>query len=276
MKPKVALFIFVTLFLINLLSACGSGESSSSTNNPPTSKNWYKPAPSTTWQWQLSGIVNTAYAVELYDIDLFGSSKTLIQTLQSNNSKVICYFSAGSFEKGREDESDFKANELGSVLVDWPDERWLDIRSTNVRNIMKARLELAKQKGCDGVEPDNMDGYDNSSSFPLTADDQLNYNRFIAKESHARGLSVGLKNDLGQITELVDDFDFAVNEECFEFNECNALKPFIDQGKAVLNAEYKQTYINNLVSICNQSINLQFSTLLLPLDLDDSFRHSCL
>jgi len=274
MKPKTTLLIFIALFLFSLLSACGGVEDSK--NNPPTSKNWYKPAPSATWQWQLSETVNTSYNVEIYDIDLFYSSKSLIRQLQSNNIKVICYFSAGSFEKGREDEVDFKANELGTVLIDWPDERWLDIRSTNVRDIMKARLELAKQKGCDGVEPDNMDGYDNNSGFPLTANDQLNFNRFIAKESHARGLSVGLKNDLGQITELVDDFDFAVNEECFEFNECNTLKPFIDQGKAVLNAEYKQTYINNPTPICNQSINLQFSTLLLPLDLDDSFRHSCL
>lgn len=42
---------------------------------------------------------------------------------------------------------------------------------------MQARLDLAVQKGCDGVEPDNVDGYQNNSGFPLTAQDQLAYNR---------------------------------------------------------------------------------------------------
>lgn len=30
-------------------------------------------------------------------------------------------------------------------------------------------------------------------------------------------MSVGLKDDLGQIPELVDDFDFAVDEQCAEY-----------------------------------------------------------
>ncbi len=58
---------------------------------------------------------------------------------------------------------------------------------------MLRRLDLAVTKGCDGVEPDNMDGYANDSGFPLTAEDQLTFNRFIANEAHRRGLAVGLK-----------------------------------------------------------------------------------
>jgi hypothetical protein len=271
-----SLLVVITL----LLSACGGSDKLVPVNptNPtnPTANTWYKPAPSATWQWQLSGTVNTSYAVEIYDIDLFDSSKALIQQLQSENKKVICYFSGGSYENWRDDKDDFDSTDLGRNLDGWAGERWLDIRSSSVRTIMKARLDLAKQKGCDGVEPDNMDGYDNSSGFPLSADDQLNYNRFIAKESHTRNLSVGLKNDLAQINDLVDDFDFAVNEQCFQYNECDALKPFINQNKAVLNAEYKKAYKDNPALICGQSINLQFSTLILPLNLDDSSRHSCL
>jgi len=154
-----------------------------------------------------------------------------------------------------------------------------DIRSINVRNIMKNRLDLAAEKGCDGVEPDNVDGYANDSGFTLSASDQLDFNRLIALEAHARGLSVGLKNDLDQVNELVDDFDFAVNEQCFEFDECELLKPFIEQGKTVLNAEYKQEFVSDSDlrnSLCNDSIARQFSSLILPLDLDDSFRFSCL
>jgi hypothetical protein len=143
---------------------------------------------------------------------------------------------------------------------------------------MKNRLDLAKQKGCDGVEPDNMDGYSNNSGFTLTASDQLDFNRFMAKEAHARKLSIGLKNDLNQIKQLVDDFDFAVNEQCFEYSECAQLTPFIQKNKAVLNAEYKQHYVTNPVArkaLCKQSKALEYSTLILPHNLNDSFRYSC-
>lgn len=144
---------------------------------------------------------------------------------------------------------------------------------------MKSRLDLAKQKGCDGVEPDNMDGYINNSGFNLTASDQLAYNRFIANEAHIRNLSVGLKNDLDQVVELVDYYDFSVNEQCFEYSECSTLIPFINKGKPVFNSEYLGKYVTDETernTLYNESINMQFSTLILPLDLDDWFRFSCL
>jgi hypothetical protein len=62
--------------------------------------------------------------------------------------------------------------------------------------ILFARLDLAVAKGCDGVEPDNVDGYANNTNFPLTVQDQLQFNIWLANEAHARGLSIGLKNDL--------------------------------------------------------------------------------
>ena len=38
---------------------------------------------------------------------------------------------------------------------------------------------------------------------------------------------------------LVDDFDFAVNEQCHQYNECESLTPFTEQNKAVFNAEIR-------------------------------------
>jgi hypothetical protein len=122
----------------------------------------------------------------------------------------------------------------------WQGERWLDIRRTDVLEpLMAARIDMCRDKGFDAVEPDNMDGYANDTGFPLTAADQLAYNRLIARLAHERGLSVALKNDLDQIPELVGDFDFAVNEQCAQYDECDALKPFLDAGKAVLHVEYE-------------------------------------
>jgi hypothetical protein len=124
-----------------------------------------------------------------------------------------------------------------------------------------------------------MDGYTNESGFDLTADDQLTFNKFIANEARKRGLSVGLKNDLDQIEELEPYFDFAVNEQCHEYDECDKMKPFIDANKPVLNAEYAIKYVDNNNSerddMCNNAINLQFKTIVFPLGLDNSFRYSC-
>lgn len=240
--------------------------------------NWYRPVAGVTWQWQLKGVVNTGYPVEIYDIDLFDSSVQLIQALKAEGKKVICYFSAGSYEDWRIDKSEFKQNELGKPLDGFEDEKWLDIRSVNVYNIMAQRLDLAVKKGCTGVEPDNVDGYTNDSGFNLNSNDQLAFNKYLANAAHQRNLSVALKNDLDQIPYLLDYFDFSVNEQCHEYIECNGLEAFIGIGKPVLNAEYLNQYVTNTTKrqeLCQLSNNAKFSTLVLPLDLDDQFRFSC-
>ncbi len=258
---------------------CGDGGTTDldSTLDPITGE-WYQPALDVTWQWQLQGTINTAYAVDLYDIDLFDTPATLIASLQASGKRVICYFSAGSFEDFRPDAGSFRSQDLGNSLGDFPDERWLDIRSASVLAIMEARLDIAVLKGCDGVEPDNVDGFTNNTGFNLTAGDQLTFNRTIANEAHERGLSVGLKNDLDQISDLIAFFDFQVNEQCHEFEECAALDGFIAAGKPVFNAEYESRLVSDAAAraqLCEAARTRNFRTLILPLDLDDSFRFSC-
>ena len=281
---RTIIFIATLTFLVG----CGSSDSSAqddgstifdSTVAPITTGNWYKPTTNTSWQWQLKDDVNTSYSVEIYDIDLFDSNETLIESLKNDGKKVICYFSAGSYENWRSDKDDFPTSALGNTIDGWADEKWLNISNKELAPIMRARLDLAVAKGCDGVEPDNMDGYDNNTGFALSADDQLAYNKFIANEAHKRGLSVGLKNDLDQIIKLQPYYDFSVNEQCHEYNECDKMQPFIDANKPVLNAEYLQNYVDNnngeRDNMCSNTINLQFKTLVLPLELDNSFRYSC-
>ncbi len=271
-----------TLLACFLLSGCGGGASDSPSTNdpgtPPASGSWYKPGISASWQLQLQGSVNTGYDVEIYDIDLFDTPAQTIADLQAAGHHVLCYFSGGSYEDWRSDAGDFQNSDLGKDLDGWPGERWLDIRSTAVREIMRQRLDLALDKGCDGVDVDNMDGYTNDTDFPLTASDQLDYNRFMADAAHARNLAIALKNDLDQIGDLVNYFDLSVNESCFDYDECDLLTPFIQQGKPVLHVEYAQNYVDDPVSradLCTQAASLQFSTLILPLALDGGFRISC-
>ncbi|MHC4090915.1 MAG: endo alpha-1,4 polygalactosaminidase [Planctomycetota bacterium] len=269
------------LFLAVASGACNGAEPVMplDVDAPPiTEGDWYRPGVSTTWQWQLLGTVNTGYDVDLYDVDLFDAPAALITELQGAGRKVICYFSAGSSEDWRDDSDAFKDDDMGESLDGWDGERWLDIRSTNVHSIIKARLDIAVDKGCDGVEPDNVDGYTNDTGFSLTAKDQLAYNRFVANEAHDRDLAVGLKNDGGQVRELVDYYDFELNEECHQFNECAELLPFVSAGKPVFNAEYPgsaSAAASQKDAICAAALASDIRTLILPLDLDDSFRVSC-
>lgn len=231
--------------------------------------------PGMTWQWQLQGEVNMTYDVDLYDIDLFDTTTTQITALRGEGRYVVCYFSAGSFENWRDDATDFPASTLGEPLDGWEGERWLDVRDETVRQVLTARLDLAAAKGCDGVEPDNVTAKNNNTGFVITAADQLDFNRFLADTAHARGLTIGLKNDLDQIEDLVDWFDFAVNEQCLEFVECEIYSVFIDAGKPVLNAEYATDLVDKPKATCAQSAALDLSTLLLDIELDDSLRIVC-
>ena len=231
-----------------------------------------------TWQWQLSGTINTSYTVTVYDIDLFDTPQTTFSLLKSRGTRVVCYFSGGSSENWRSDFSRLLPADMGNALDGWAGERWLDTRSANVREIMKARLDLAKSRGCDGVEPDNVDGYTNSTGFPLTATTQLDYNRFLAREARARGLAIGLKNNVDQVVALEPDFDFAVNEQCNQYSECGAYAAFTRSGKPVFNAEYLSQWVSDATrraSLCAASKAANIRTLVLPLALDGSFRHSC-
>ncbi len=239
---------------------------------------WHRLDAGATFQWQLTGTVDTSYDVSLYDIDLFDSSADLIERLHEDGREVVCYFSAGSYEAWREDAADFPKEALGKDLEGWAGERWLDIRSQEIREIMRRRLDLAVQKGCDGVEPDNVDGYVNDTGFSLTYADQLAYNRFLAEEAHRRGLSIGLKNDLEQVEALEPWFDFAVNEECHQYDECGALDPFIDAAKPVFNVEYDDIYLDDPEArerLCEDARKRGFTTLVLPMNLDGSFRYDC-
>jgi hypothetical protein len=233
-----------------------------------------------TWQWQLSGKINTSYDVDVYDIDLFEAPDAVMNTLHSQGRYIVCYFSAGSAENWRPDYDQFKKADLGNNLDGWPGERWVDTRSANVRNIMKARLDLAKTRGCDGVEPDNVEAYNNNPGFngALTAKTQLDFNRFLATEAHARGLKIGLKNDIKQLKALEPSFDFAVNEQCQQYKECGGYEVFTSKGKPVFSAEYKKIWRDDAdarAQMCAKARSMNLRTLVLPLMLNDAFRYSC-
>lgn len=202
---------------------------------------------------------------------MFDTSIPQVDAIHAKPANAICYVDAGSWENWRPDAKKFPKRVLGRPLAGWPGERWLDIRRIHaIGPIMGARINDCAAKGFDAVDLDNVEGYANDTGFPLTRHDQLRFNRLLAGLAHNAGLAVGLKNDLGQIPSLVNDFDFAVNEQCAQYHECGRLKPFIDAGKAVFNIEYR----GDIAAICTRTQPLQLSTLKKHRSLD-AYAEAC-
>ncbi|CAL9420118.1 hypothetical protein SUDANB120_01833 [Streptomyces sp. enrichment culture] len=236
---------------------------------PVPGERW-RPGPVTSWQWQLSGKLDTSVEAPVYDVDGFDTSREQVAALHKAGRRVICYLSTGAWEEFRPDAAEFPAELLGRGNG-WDGERWLDIRRTaELEPLMAARLDMCRDKGFDAVEPDNMDGYANTTGFPLTAEDQLRYNRLIARLARDRGLAVGLKNDLDQVPQLVGDFDFAVNEQCAQYGECELLAPFTDAGKAVFHVEYELPASR----FCDRTRKLGFASMQKKYDLG-AWRKPC-
>jgi hypothetical protein len=196
------------------------------------------PRQHTTWQWQLTTPADLSVSAQLFDIDLFDNAASVVAALHRRGRKVLCYLDAGTYENFRPDRGAFPRWLLGKSNG-WPGERWLDIRQLSaLEPIMRERLARCANKGFDGVEADNVDGYANDTGFSITFAQQLAYNRWVARTAHELGLSIALKNDLGQVQALEPDFDYALDEQCFQYAECSALRPFLAAHKAVFEVEY--------------------------------------
>jgi hypothetical protein len=225
----------------------------------------WTPHPGTTWQWQLTVPVDLRVQAKVYDIDGFDNSAAVVRRLHARGRKVICYIDAGAYESYRPDASEFPPSVLGKADRPWAGERWLDVRRLDVLGpIMRARIDMCRAKGFDGVELDEVDGWSNDTGFPLTAADQLRYNRFLASEVHKAGLSAGLKNDLEQVRALLPTFDFAIDEQCYQYRECDSLRPFVAAGKAVFHTEYSRAPRR----FCPVATKLGLSSMRKHLDLD--------
>ena len=270
------------------------GNGSPSAPNPPTSTpttspgsgsqtpgSIWQPPVGMKWQYNIRGEVTdiSLEDVNVYDIDLADNSAQIISNIHEKNTdnRVICYFSAGSSEDWREDNSQFEDGDMGDGLDGWAGERWLKTSSPNVRRIMEARLDMAKEKGCDGVEPDNVDGYSNENGLGLTKEGAIDYMKFLSKAAHDRNLAIGLKNAGGIIPDVIDHVQYSVNEQCHLYNECETFQAFIEQGKPVFHVEYPkgdEDNDNNTVAsteaeqICDDGSSHQFSTILKNMDLD--------
>lgn len=191
--------------------------------------------------------------MQVFDLDAFDTDAATVAAIHARGARAVCYVETGGWEKYRPDAGAYPASVLGSTMAGYPDERYVDVRQREVlRPLIDARLDLCKQKGFDGVDPDIDDAVVDvgaaGSGFPATYADQVAFNAMVAADAHARGLAVGLKNGTygDQSARFVAGMeplvDFTVNEECVAGRVCAPLSAFVQHGKPVFHVEYLTDY----------------------------------
>jgi len=255
---------------------------SNSTPPGPTPTNgvggadWWRPPPNTSWQInyaddQIANDLNLN--VDVYFIDLFRIADNTVSILHSRGRKVICYIDVGSWENDRPDAVQYPRSALGNKYAEYPDERWIDIRRPDIRPIIQRRMDLCRAKGFDGIVPDNLISYLHDTGFNITADDQLNFDKWVFNEAHSRNLSIGLLNDEDHVEELIPYIDWAMIEACYHFNTCQRYTPVIQAGKAVFDIEYTDNG-TTLAQFCPITQALQISGILKH-EFIDTYREAC-
>lgn len=266
-SPGVRRRSIPSLVVLTLLAACGGVAPGARVDATPKP---HRPPAHAGWQWQLDGRLDSTVPARVYDVDGFDTSRAHVRRLHRAGRYVVCYVNAGAWERWRPDAARFPRELLGADNG-WPGERWLDVRRIEqLAPLLRARFARCRAKGFDAVEPDNVDGYTNDSGFPLTGADQLRFNRWVARAVHAQGLAVALKNDLEQARALAPSFDFAVLEQCFQYDECASARPFLRAGKGVYDAEYELATSD----FCDQARRLGINAIRKRLGLD-AWRQTC-
>lgn len=239
-------FVLCLIFTLCSCSVVMEGVTTVEPAETLVNPDWWHPSIGLTWQWMLSGaVVETSIKADVYDIDLFENEASVVADLKKQGSKVICYISVGSFEDWRPDANQFPPSVIGKAYADWPGERWLDIRQMELlKPIMLARLDLCKQKGFDGVEPDNIEIHDADTGFAISYTDQLAYFNWLAEAAHERGLAIGLKNAPDMVAEALPNADFAITEDAYYYGWIGEMLAFTQEGKPVFAAEYSDMAVD--------------------------------
>jgi hypothetical protein len=264
------LLLFVTALAVTIPFATGT---------PPAGATVVALHPGTSWDWQIGAsspnpaVLDGATGTQkMLDVDMEGTSAAQIAAIHAKGIVAICYLETGSWESYRSDASAFPAAVKGRTLSGYPDERYLDIRSSTVTSLIEARIQRAADKGCDGVEPDLDDTWQEATGFPISYAQNLAYNHTLADYAHGLGLSFGLKNAAG--TQMVADeagfADWALNEQCNQYSECN-YGPFIAAGKAVFQVEYKTA----VSTFCPKDNGRNYDGLRKRTSLTDGYRIAC-
>ena len=97
---------------------------------------------------------------------------------------------------------------------------------------MAARFRMCASKGFDAVEPDNIDGYENATGFPITAAQQLTYDEWVAAKVQRWGWRCCRRTTPSRPAGLQPHFDGVLDEQCNQYSECASFAPYLNGRQA--------------------------------------------
>jgi len=247
----------------------------------------YVPPPGTSWQLQLTcddgaTCTNLGVRAGLYDIDWDDTPASTVGAIHGAGGRAVCHISAGTWEDWRSDAASFPSGVIGEKDEGWSGEKWLDVRALGVvLPIMAARMDVCQRKGFDGVQFDNVDGWQARTGFPLTRVDYVRYSAMLANTAHAKGMSAAFANAVENLRDLLPYMDWFLIEECSTYGECDQARPFTAAGKFVGGIEYRRPGerrsrkgLQGPLPFCSLYERHGISGVLKDLDLD-SFLRAC-
>ncbi|NPA22516.1 MAG: endo alpha-1,4 polygalactosaminidase [Candidatus Micrarchaeota archaeon] len=238
------------------------------TTSPPPVKHI---PPNVTFQWVLSEpLVETE--AKVVDVDAFETTKEEVARLKAQGKIVIGYISVGSWEEWRPDAQSFPPEVIGNPYPGWEGERFLNIKRLDLlAPIMEARLDMIKEKGFDGVEPDNIDLYNYDTGFNITIEDSKRYLDWLIEQAHKRGLIIAQKNAPELAPYFASKADFMLLESGFVTQEYQQALIYIEKNKALIDVEYTDYWnISDFISqVCPVARSHNISVLLKRPELDN-------
>lgn len=227
---------------------------------PEIAEKPYVPANGVRWFAQLDGAVDIQQPAALFYFDADQQAPEDLVSLHDQGRHYLCYLSAGSLEAFRPDADDFPSQAVGNPLASFPEERWLDVRDPQVRELMAERVLALAAQGCDGVAPSSLAVHAADTGFALTPNDALDYARWLAERIHAAGMSAGLSGPAELTSELWPTFDFGLAIGCMSRSECTEYGPLEQAGKTVLHLELGDE--KAAPELCNTAKALGFDALI--------------
>jgi hypothetical protein len=163
----------------------------------------------------------------------------------------ICYVNA--FQAQTDAASWWKTNHPDLLLHDANgklvvDKDWNEIlldystaaKRAGLTAVIGGWIDECAANGFKAVEPDNLDSYTRSKGL-LTESEAVAYAGSLVSYAHGKGLAVAQKNDadLSTANARQAGFDFAVAEECADYDECQNYTA--TYGNHVIIIEYTQS-----------------------------------
>ncbi|EAS07684.1 endo alpha-1,4 polygalactosaminidase precursor (macronuclear) [Tetrahymena thermophila SB210] len=223
----------------------------------------WQPSVKSTFYYQTGGVLNYGVKAQIYFID-FLRNQSAVADLKNSGRRVVCNFSIGIYERNLADSNNIPKNLLGNSVPGMYQASFINIagyQTSGVGSVMTARIDLAKQLGCDAVQFDNYDYYQMNSvtGLLLNYQIQLSYFQYLAYYARSQGLAVCLKNNLSQASDLFNSVDFVFSDTCDGTSaSCNYMDQYVNNNKAAFGISYRENYLNYIVDQDWQQLCVQY------------------